>query len=520
MTEPIRVAQIGCGYWGKNLARTLGRLDALAAVVDGDAASARAMSAEHGGAVMSFDEVLEDASISAVSIATPAATHFDLASRALRAGKDVFVEKPMALDPNDARELMSIAEDHDRVLMVGHLLQYHPVYLKLLSLIKEGALGRLQYLYSNRLNFGKIRREEDILWSFAPHDISMILGIAGDSPSGVSGVGTFALHENIADVTTTHLTFPSGLKAHVFVSWLHPLKEQKLIVVGDGAMAVFDDRAPWGEKLALFEGSITWNDGIPIANPAPPKYVHVDESEPLLDEMQHFIDCVKNRAEPITNGAEGLRVLEVLHSATQQVLASAGRLERRRATDSPSGVHQTAVVDEGVDIGSGTKIWHFSHVLSGSRIGADCSLGQNVVVGPNVTVGNGCKIQNNVSVYDGVTLEDDVFCGPSMVFTNVVTPRAFVNRKEEFAPTLIRRGASIGANATVVCGTTVGEYALIGAGAVVTGDVPAHALMLGIPARRTGWVSREGEVLGADLTCPRTGEHYEIMNGELRLAKG
>src|SRR5262249_25963323 len=160
---------------------------------------------------------------------------------------------------------------------------------------------------------------------------------------------------------------------------------------------------------------------------------------------------------------------------------------------------ETAIVDVGAEIGPGTKIWHFAHVLSGSRIGANCNLGQNVMVGPNVRIGDGCKIQNNVAVYEGVTLEDDVFCGPSMVFTNVLLPRAHASRRSEFLPTLVRRGASIGANATIVCGHTIGEYAMVGAGAVVTRDVLDFALVIGAPARRIGWVSRSGDRLRSDL---------------------
>ena len=178
--------------------------------------------------------------------------------------------------------------------------------------------------------------------------------------------------------------------------------------------------------------------------------------------------------------------------------------------------HGSAVIDEGAVIGDGTKIWHFCHVMTGSVIGGKCVLGQNVAVGPDVTIGNGCKIQNNVSIYKGVTIEDDVFCGPSAVFTNVLTPRAFVERKDEFLPTLVKRGASIGANATIVCGVVIGEYALIGAGAVVTTDVPPYALVVGTPARFLGWVSRRGDRLGDNLVCPRTGERYICESGILR----
>lgn len=177
-------------------------------------------------------------------------------------------------------------------------------------------------------------------------------------------------------------------------------------------------------------------------------------------------------------------------------------------TGNPPFIHESAFVDQPSEIGAGTKIWHFCHVLSNTRIGKDCSFGQNVMAGPDVTIGDGCKIQNNVSLYKGVTLEDRVFCGPSCVFTNVLTPRAGVERKDEFALTLVREGASIGANATIVCGTTVGRYCLIAAGAVVTRDVPDFSLMAGVPAKRIGWVSESGDRLGPDLICPRTGQRY------------
>ncbi|WP_211295374.1 acyltransferase [Meinhardsimonia xiamenensis] len=186
------------------------------------------------------------------------------------------------------------------------------------------------------------------------------------------------------------------------------------------------------------------------------------------------------------------------------------------AIDPSAVIHESAYVDEPCEIGPRTRIWHFCHVLPGTRIGADCILGQNVMAGPDVVIGDGCKVQNNVALYRGVTLERDVFCGPSCVFTNVLTPRAHVERKSEFSPTHVGRGATIGANATIVCGHTLGEYCMVAAGAVVTKDVPPYALVAGVPARQIGWVSRAGERLGADLICPRTGERYELVGGRLR----
>lgn len=191
---------------------------------------------------------------------------------------------------------------------------------------------------------------------------------------------------------------------------------------------------------------------------------------------------------------------------------------------SSNAVHASAIVDPGAVIGPGTRVWHFSHVCAGARIGAACSLGQNVFVGNDVRIGNRVKIQNNVSVYDAVTLEDDVFCGPSMVFTNVYNPRAGIVRKDQYRRTLVKRGASIGANATIVCGATIGSYAFIGAGAVVKGDVPDFALMAGVPARRIGWISRFGERLrlspdgSGEATCPHSGDVYVLTGGVCTLA--
>jgi len=177
--------------------------------------------------------------------------------------------------------------------------------------------------------------------------------------------------------------------------------------------------------------------------------------------------------------------------------------------------HESSYVDDGVKIGNGTKIWHFCHILTDTTIGENCSLGQNVMAGPGVTIGNGCKIQNNVALYKGVILEDGVFCGPSCVFTNVTTPRSEVNRQNEYVITLVRKGATIGANATIVCGHELGEYCFIAAGAVVTKNVKPHAVMAGVPAKQIGWVAHSGEMLRDDLICPRTGDAYDIIDEQL-----
>jgi UDP-2-acetamido-3-amino-2,3-dideoxy-glucuronate N-acetyltransferase len=485
-----QIACIGGGYWGKNLIRNLNDLGSLSMICEVDADTRERLRAAYTNLNFtdSVGRVFCDSNIAGVVIATPAVTHGELVRQALLADKDVFVEKPLCLSVEQGKKLVALASERRRILMVGHLLWYHPAVLKLKQIVEAGELGRVEYVYSNRLNLGKIRREENILWSFAPHDISVILGLVGEMPDSVQAQGGNYLHDKIADVTLSLLSFPSGVKAHIFVSWLHPYKEQKLIVVGDRQMAVFDDLEQ-ENKLVLYPHSIIWKNHQPVPNRAKARPVVVDLTEPLKAECVHFLECIETRQSPLTDGREGLRVLTVLQQC-QDALSSAPVTAKSTSaqTQQPYFIHESAFVDENVEIGAGTTIWHVSHVLKNCRVGKDCRIGQNVVIGPNVHIGNGVKVQNNVSVYEGVTLEDGVFCGPSMVFTNVYNPRSEIRRIEELRPTLVRRGATLGANCTIVCGVTIGQYAFVGAGAVVTRDVPDFALVVGNPARIIGWM--------------------------------
>ena len=509
-----KVAVIGCGYWGKNLVRNFHQLGALAAIHDTSPHTAAAISAEHKVPALALETIFASSDITAVVIAVPAVGHGHLVRQALDAGKHVFVEKPLSLDLEEAEKLCKFAEENRRVLMVGHLLQYHTGFLKLKELTASGALGRLLYIYSNRLNLGKLRREENILWSFAPHDISMILSLAGDMPDDVWATGACYLHRTVEDVTTMHLRFGNGINAHVFVSWLHPFKEQKLVLVGDRAMAVFNDGLSWSDKLQLFPHTVEWRDQIPVPNKAAAVPIALLEHEPLTEECRHFLDGISKGTYIRTDGLEGLKVLRVLDAAERSMRSS--RLERPANSCPPTrgritySAHQTAVIDDGCRIGENTEIQHFSHILKGSIIGRNCTIGHNVMIGPEVRIGDGCKIENNVSIYKGVELQDEVFCGPSCVFTNAKTPRAEIARNNEVYQTMVERGVTIEANATIVCGSRLGMYSFIAAGAVVTGDVAPFALMAGVPARRIGWVSHAGERLGNDLACPRTGQRYRL----------
>jgi len=524
----VKVAVVGAGYWGKNLLRNFSELGALYAICESDPNNSNL--APYTGAKLytEYRELLSDKNVEAVAISAPAVMHYEMVKKALELGKDVYVEKPLALTVKEGEELVRLAENKNRILMVGHILQYHPAVIKLKELISTGQLGKIQYIYSNRLNIGKLRTEENILWSFAPHDISVILMLLGEEPQNVSAFGGDYLNKGICDTTLTTLDFKNGVKGHIFVSWIHPYKEQKLIVVGSKAMAVFDDVS--NEKLFVYPHKIEWRDGkIPIAQKADYQVVPIEKSEPLKEELRHFIECVHQRKSPLTDGHEGLRVLKILESAEKSI--SGSKLHHSSTqllnltTSQPLKsyfVHESAYVDEGVEIGEGTKIWHFSHILKGSRVGKNCIISQNVMIGPNVEVGNRCKIQNNVSVYTGVKLEDEVFCGPSCVFTNVYNPRAFIERKHEFLQTLVKRGATIGANATIVCGTTIGKYAMIGAGAVVKEDVPDYAIVVGVPAKQIGWACKCGTTLkfnDNNAVCSYCGNKYRIEDNRFEVVK-
>jgi len=516
------IGLVGLGYWGKNILRNLYNMGVLHTACDPDIniLSERKSQFPSTNYTNSFNDILKNPEIKAVAIASPALTHYELVKAALIAQKDVFVEKPLAMTPREGEELIQLGKKFNRILMVGHILQYHPAVNKLKELIRSGELGKIQYIYSNRLNIGKLRTEENILWSFAPHDISLIISIIGEDPISVHATGGDYLNKGIADTTITILEFQNGVKGHIFVSWLHPYKEQKLIVVGSKAMAVFDDVSK--EKLFIYPHKIEWKNGkIPIAHRAEYYTVDFEYKEPLREEMMHFVECVLERKPPRTDGEEGLRVLKILDLCQKSLDKSFFKPASAKMENNKNFfIHPSSYIDEDVSIGIGTKIWHFSHILKGTKIGENCIIGQNVMIGPDVIIGDRCKIQNNVSIFKGVTLEDEVFCGPSCVFTNVYNPRAFIERKHEFKDTLVKRGATIGANATIICGVTIGKYAFIGAGALVREDVPDYALVVGVPAKQIGWVCKCGTTLKGKeeiIKCSYCGLKYRMKDKKIIL---
>jgi predicted dehydrogenase len=296
----------------------LGALSSVVDATENGQATARTLSPD-AEITDSLDDVLRNDQTQGVALATPAETHADLAIQAMQSGKDVFVEKPMALTLEDAEKMKKVSEETGQILMVGHLLEFHPAVLKLREMIALGELGTINYIYSNRLNFGKVRTEENALWSFAPHDVAVILRLMGQSPKEVSACGGSYLTSGIADTTMSNLRFSEESRAHIFVSWLHPFKEQRLVVVGDKKMAIFNDVAPFGEKLQLYPQNVEFDGPIPILKKEDAEFVGHANTEPLREECKHFLKCIQSRNQPLTNAQSGIDVLKVLQACQQSI---------------------------------------------------------------------------------------------------------------------------------------------------------------------------------------------------------
>jgi UDP-2-acetamido-3-amino-2,3-dideoxy-glucuronate N-acetyltransferase len=516
-----RICVVGAGRWGKNHIKTLHELGCLAGIVEADPDTRNVFQERYPG-IKTFatirDATKED--FDGFTVATPAETHFEIAKFIITRKKHVLVEKPLALKASEAMCLKELAEENGVNLMVGHLLLFHPAIRKIKELIEKGKIGKLEYIYSNRLNLGTVRTEENILWSFAPHDISIFQYFIGGLPVEVISRGGAFLQPHIHDSSMTVLTYPGNIVGHIYVSWLHPFKEHRIVVIGSKGMFSYEDSSD-DKNILFYEKGIDWIQGEPIKRDGPTEVIPYEKKMPLTEELKYFV--AHTNGDPVENAdaQNGVEVLEILEKASESLLT--GGSQKSEARDQKSGVggrsffaHHSAEIDEGSTIGSGTKIWHFSHILSGSKIGKNCNIGQNVVIGPDVTVGSNCKIQNNVSVYKGVTLEDGVFCGPSMVFTNVYNPRAEIRKMDQVRPTLVKKGTTIGANATIICGITLGQYSFIGAGAVVTRDVPDHTLIVGNPGTQIGWVCECGERLDGDMKCAVCGKSYRECDSGIK----
>lgn len=318
-----RIAVVGCGYWGGNIARDVHALGALAAVCERNEARAAEATARYGVPARDLDEVLADPAIDAVMIAVPIGQHFRVAHAALAAGKHAFVEKPIALDLAEAVRLHELAARRGLVLMAGHLLRYHPAVRRWCELIREGAIGRLRHVQGHRQGPVNFRREDNVFWSFAPHDVSVILSLFDDDPSSVLAIGASFEEPDVCDAAAIHLGFPDGTTSHVFLSWLHAFKEQSLTAYGEHGMLVFDDVRDWDAKVVLYRQATALRGGEVVPAPGQPEAIPVEPASPLRLECEHFLACVARGERPLTDGAEAVRVMRVLDAGNRVTTGTA-----------------------------------------------------------------------------------------------------------------------------------------------------------------------------------------------------
>ena len=310
------IAVVGCGHWGKNLVRNFFELGVLSSICDPNDTIANKISEKYNVKNNSFHEILDDPNIKGIVLAVPAELHASMAIDAMNKGKHIFVEKPLAMNEEEADLMITNLKKNNVKLMVGHLLQYHPIFKTVRKMVKNGDIGELNYIHSNRLSFGKVRSKEDVIWSFAPHDISMILSLVGEDPEYINCKSSSVLQKNFADIASIHMKFKSGIKSEINVSWINPLKEAKLVVTGKSGILVFDDTKTWNEKLAIHSYEIDNSKELINIKKTKEEYIKVFEEEPLKNECQHFISVVESNLKPLTDIFEGLKVLKVLTAAS------------------------------------------------------------------------------------------------------------------------------------------------------------------------------------------------------------
>lgn len=499
MEHQIKLAQIGTGYWGVNILKSLYSLKSGMASsllhticdINQKVLDDLKLLYPEVNMVTDFNLVLSNPDITAVFIALPAEMHYSFGKKVLKAKKDLYIEKPITLNVEEAEELLRLSRENNCILMVGHLLNYHPAIEKIKEIVNSGKIGKIKNIVSNRLNLGIFRVQESVMWSFGCHDISVILSLCGNKlPNSVNCFGQSNITPGIHDITNTIFQI-DDIYVNINLNWLNPFKEQKMTIICEKGMLLFDDMEPVN-KLKLYENYINYLTSIPIANKTIGQVIPLDLTEsPLIKECRHFIDCCMTRNNPLTDGEEAIRVLKVLHMCSdklnQKVLEPLN-LSIKQKLD--YYFHESSIVDDGAKIGTNSKIWHWSHVCSTAKIGNGCNIGQGCYIAG--ILGNGCKVQNNVSLYLGVECENNVFLGPSCVLTNDLNPRCGTPKHGHYVKTYIEEGATIGANATIRCGIRIGRHSLIGAGATVVKDVEPYAIMVGNPAKRIGTIDEYG----------------------------
>ena len=467
----ISIAVIGAGYWGTNLIREFYKTKYLTTICDVSLDIRTQMKQKYPDVNVtdSFESVLLNPSTTSIVIALPAKLHYEFALKALNANKHVFLEKPMTLNVSEAEHLCQVATSKNLTLMIGHLLQYHEGINVIKSVIEEGTIGDIKHIHFSRQSHGIYRQDENVLWSFAPHDISLAASFTGltlenfnSSLKSIQCSGTKVV-TNSYDIVNTTMTV-NNINISMIHSWINPSKEQKITVTGSEGFVTFDDVT---KVIVVKPKHSTVNSEHPIADKSSNTTIYSTSSvqrTPLENECLEFIKCCTEQVQSKTDCYEGLLVLKVLNKCSEI-------LEKK--SDNDYFIHETSVLDPGALIGTGTKIWHWCHVTNTASIGSDSSIGQSCYIAG--ILGSNCKVQNNVNVYQGVTCGSNVFLGPNCTFTNVKFPRA--SYKSEYIETIIESNVTVGANVTIGPGITIGENSFISAGCTVYESVPPNTVI-------------------------------------------
>ncbi len=507
----IQIAIIGCGRLAKELIETFYDLGVLKIICDtnNNDLSWYKKHFDNLQTNTSYDEILDDNSITGVVIAHPFENHGDIARKALLARKHVYLCRPLVIVDKTKKELLSLAKKQKRIVMIGKNLHNYPVFPLLKEMVSSGELGTLKYIHANRLSTGTIKEDENILWSFSPQDISLIIGLAGQMPEFVAATGANFYHSNMADLTSSFMHFPTGLRAHIFVSWLHSEKEHKLVVVGDKKIAVFQDQKTPIQKLHIYPHQISWDTNIPVPQKSKAEIINIYPNELLKEDCDNFLQIINGQRDYADNGNEGKQVLDVLNASQLSINQDGKKIYLAQTLGKEKGYATSPIFDPPQMEDRIGKIITLVDVKNSPRL--EKHMVNNPFqksIPPNshktemsflpfqrlTQDGKGCRINNNISIYKDLILESELF-NPSSQSFSATTQHFLANDPKKVQLTIIKKGATLGANCTIARGKTIGEYAYVGAGAVVLEDVPAHALVVGNPAKIKGWLCRCGNRL-------------------------
>jgi len=479
----INIAIIGCGYWGSNLIRVFAQSEQinLHTCCDLDESKLKKvkMIYPYINITSNYQEVITNPEIHAVIIATPVFSHYKLAKLALLANKHVLVEKPLTYTCKESQELIELANQKNKILMVDHTFEYEPAIRKIKKIIESKELGEIYYINANWLNLGKLQPDVNVVFDLATHIFSIINYITGKEPLNIKATGeTYISNNKLEEMANLIIKYPNKIIANINVSWLEPYKVRKLTLVSSKKMLVFDLLNPQ-EQLKIFdkgvdvnhlENTISYRSG-DVYSP------NIEPIEPLKEMANHFISCIKENKKPLTSGENGLIVVKLLEAAAQSLKNKGIEIKLNEKNSN-------------ISLGNNSRIFQPTLTnLYGCEIGDNTKIGAFVEIQKNAKIGNNCKISSHSFICEGVTIEDDVFIGHGVRFINDKYPRAtsggILQTEEDWKviPTIVKKGASIGTNATILCGITIGENALVGAGSVVTRDVPPNSVVYGNPAK-------------------------------------